>query len=1579
MQTSKTLSVHDAVATVTAGGIAALQAKMPEDIRSSPVTARAYPHPALPEGKLIVRLEPESIAAGTDAEMAAFGFGEPKVTKAIGQVRSRTLGFPAWALVNEPKKAKAALDVTEEVRKAKRLVSAKPGHAKEAFEKIAKQLSRTAPSFLPSFWEEVGRVVADQASTTMAAQFFEKARSAERAYKLKIDPEDTDAAFIEFALLGALSAKTLSAYAKELVKSAGGKEAYRRYKQIIVKRALGGMPPYSGMGKDLSSLAKAAGVDVLAEEESLVSELIEAPGVGKAPIEFWTTYRDAIIRLGKAKPEFRQRLRGLWPDPRGGNDDAKKVFYGTWVDLLDEVGALADLPDEGLGAWVGKLFKYVGKTPKTEQVLRDLASRLAQLNQPITVVTPQPRWGSDLNLDLCELALELGVPLAPPDSSDDFYAESISVDPVRIAAHDVYGKKLVEAVARFMGDSDNERRMHGKQGFESARRRWIEEQLEELKGTIGTVTDTLETLESKTSAETFVAFPDLYERLTSVELSPTLGLHLRGGLADEFQWPAYEEAFKSLGEGEIRVSGAFPYLTISNATKALALDHTGVVAEHDLVYKPKEHTVEHVFYLDGQFLVDMDPAQGWKHVSYWSSAPKNHFETGVYFRTYGGDTPTQWNPPGGGVTMGEKAFRAGDTEITGTDSFFTDGTSMWKADDGKIHGYDPATGKKTDAAPPEYLTGWTRDGWDFEPGSSVYLKAPDGLTWTPLGMKDGIFGMRVRSRKNRDEDSWEPQPSEIERIDGVRWEGMITPFALCSFPGDDTPRPITTIGADDNPRFKGGDGPGVAIFDPQGRQLCLVNEHLWASRGWGDIVVPPAAFWDYLTYRDPEGSKALRGVTDEMAKTLLAAALADVEASSEESGKRAMTQTEAAVRAALPGITSDALVRGVVGVCERVAEVTQRVKEVATARSKENASADGRAIVGEAAHLRKLSAALLAGKAAKLPDNEADPREWMEGGRLKAVRSLLPFTDDDDRAKVRDSLRALIGTAFCDDLSKMRVLELEAPDDWDNEIDWGTVLIQPEGQAEDGSGGSVFALDPNNDWAIELSHDGQWRIPAVPGAPGKQWKITESKTLSQGVGSEWAEKFLTLPENAYAWQPEFATTVAARADLTIPEATLLALGMPSGWGRDFLGKQKREAVGLKVAEADAARTTFQEVDDKKQEALFGKLVPDDPSVLADPLAFFERLGDAWKSKFGNRIKVPQDLIAAAKKETELGDDLGKFLPAFAGDDDIEWLNPDLRPLPDLGGWDREKEYFDPDKAKAIVTLISWLYIARPVGDPIRAGIPKVVRKIREMLDDPKVIWKLESYYGSDEDDAKTKQRRAALIEAVGGKPVEMAKDDDEECTAARDDGTVIVAQYKSRTYGGFRPGKLAGSAIKKVEQLANLFRDPDDSYGDPLEPLKMATLLRSDGFSAFADRVEETDVPEGGYEANPLVSAKKLVTKVANAHDLSENAAALYLQTLALPEPTEARVKLWNGWKPKEYKDAAAELVKKKLVTEGKRERFGRSIFIKGGYTKGKDKNLPMEEWKLPFFSHLERQLPTEPAHLLFARAYKRVEDGDKP
>ncbi|HEU0034407.1 MAG TPA: hypothetical protein VFQ53_27480 [Kofleriaceae bacterium] len=1555
--TTQKLVAHDSIAVIAAGGITALGARTAEDQRTSPVTARAYTHPAMEPGKVVIRLEPEAVAAGVDAEMAAFGFSEPRVGRPIGQVRSRTLGFPGWALVHEPKKAKAALEVTEDMRKAKRLVASKPGHAKDAFEKIAKQLQRSAPQFLPSFWEEVGRVVADQASSSMAAQCFERARQAERAFKLKIDPDDSDAVMVEFALLGALSAKTLSQYAKDLTKSAGGAEAYRRFRAIVVKRALGGMPPYSGMGKDLRALAKAANLDTTTEDKKLLAELIEAPGVGKAPIEFWTTYRESLIELAKQDAVVKQRLRALWPEPRGGTDETREAFTTTWVELLDEIGALDDVPEEGLGAWISRMFKFAGKTERTEAVLRANAERLVQTNQKISVLT-KTRWSHDLNLDLAELALELGIGLNDPDDYEDFFAEAMTVDPVRVAEHPIYSKKLVEAVSSMIGNAEHEHRMRGKAGFASARRRWLEEQLEGLQGkSFSSVRESLETLDSKTTAEFFLAFPELHERLAKTDLSATLAAHLRAGIADEFGWPAYEEAAAKLGT-PMKLGGAFPVMTAWNTTKALALGPTGVIAEHDFVYKPKEHEVEHVWYLDGQFLVDLDVKGEYETVQYWSSKPKDKFPQKVSYHQWSG-LPNQWQHPDGGVTLGGKLFRAGDTELSEATDFLCDGRQMWVEHNDKYYAFDPVTGKRGEPSEPAFVSEFRREGWNV---SAILLPAPVGLAGSPLGMRDGLLGLRTRSTKDYDDD----RPNELERIDGVPWKASRRVLGLVSFPGTDKPRPIDSDNVN-NPRFLGGDGEGIEVLSDDNDIMFEVNQEDWAARGWGDLLVPPAAFWDYLTPRDPEGSAALRGISDDAAREILEAAKRDVASGGDKSG-RPMPQAEAAIRRLL-AIGNDRIVRGVAGFAEHAAELARQVDELAASRSKENADPGGTGLLGEAAQLRKLATALAAGRPTKIKDFELDPRQWLRNARARAALSLSPIADADDRRKARDLVQALSGTIFADDMSRMRVFDIEEPDDYDDPNEWDTLVIE---RIEN----SVFAIHASSNWAIEVSSDGVWRTPAP-------WKIGDDEVkLGKGIGTAWADRFLELPDAPIAWDPEIAVKLAARAELSVQEATLLwinSAGM-STWNRDWLGKKNRELLGLKLGEADAAQTTFKELDGDKILELFENAMPDDPLLLATPLApggLVERLGDAWKAKFGKRAKIPQDLIAAAKKDLDLSDELGWLLPAFAGGlDDATWLRPDLRPLHQLGGWSKEKK-LDNEVLIQAATMIAWLFVARPVGCPIRAGIPGVVEKLREALGHPDLVWPLEDMW-VDDDDKKEVARQQGIVLAVGGKPVEMPKDGDEECIAARDDGTCVVAAYKSQTYVGFRPAKLDAKSRKRVEQLAKLVFD-EDIGGDPLAKLKGLELVRSDAFGAFADRVRETPVMDGSYEANPLVSAPKLVAKVAKNHGLSDDAAALYLQTLALAEPTQARVQLWNGWKPKQYAVAAAELAKKKLVVEGKRERAGRSIFVKGGYSKGEGKNLPMEEWKQPFYDVLPRHLPAEPCHLLFARAYKRVEDGDKP
>src|SRR5205814_1016258 len=127
----------------------------------------------------VVRLTAQSVVLGDDLEMATLGFGEGSDDGPVGKERRRPLGFPGWALVNDPKNARYALDVVKEFKKHARKAKSKPGHARDGIEALAARLGKTVPHFLPSFYEEAGRAFIEHGAPSFAAAVFGKARAGE--------------------------------------------------------------------------------------------------------------------------------------------------------------------------------------------------------------------------------------------------------------------------------------------------------------------------------------------------------------------------------------------------------------------------------------------------------------------------------------------------------------------------------------------------------------------------------------------------------------------------------------------------------------------------------------------------------------------------------------------------------------------------------------------------------------------------------------------------------------------------------------------------------------------------------------------------------------------------------------------------------------------------------------------------------------------------------------------------------------------------------------------------------------------------------------------------------------------------------------------------------------------------------------------------------------------------------------------------------------------------------------------------------------------------------------------------------
>ena len=83
------------------------------------------------------------------------------------------------------------------------------------------------------------------------------------------------------------------------------------------------------------------------------------------------------------------------------------------------------------------------------------------------------------------------------------------------------------------------------------------------------------------------------------------------------------------------------------------------------------------------------------------------------------------------------------------------------------------------------------------------------------------------------------------------------------------------------------------------------------------------------------------------------------------------------------------------------------------------------------------------------------------------------------------------------------------------------------------------------------------------------------------------------------------------------------------------------------------------------------------------------------------------------------------------------------------------------------------------------------------------------------------------------------------------------------------------------------------------------------------------------------------MAEVADRFGIPEDPARYWLQLLALHNPTDTNINLWNGWRKAEREWAAAPLLEQDLIVRAKRARAGRSLFLPGGWQEAKPPTCP--------------------------------------
>ncbi len=1591
------------------------------------LTARAYAHPVL-EGRTVVRLVPEAIGPAEDLALEYLGFGAATAAT-VGRVQRQSLGFPAWALVNDPANGRHALAVVKEMERLARLVTGKPGLAKEGFDEIGDRLDRSVPHFLPTYYEQVARLFLAAESHQHASVFFGKARAAEQRHALEIDEERLREVFLEFAGAGALSGKVLREHAKGLAARLSGQEAYEQFRTLSLQRCASGIAPYAGMLEDLRRLAKGAGLAARAEECSLLAEIIHSGAMTRAAGSFWKSALPALAELAQADPAVRQRLLTLFPTAGG---DAKDAFDEAWLALLDRCGAIGLLMEgaasaaDWLGAWARhrqRGWRESNRLAAELALVERLAPRLIADGTPARIVVDRG-WRCGTDLDLLDAALAAGVPVAdPPDEENGlelrYWLQDDSEgrrDLVALTSDARFAPLLRQAVENLStadgpaaAPSARLERVAAHPALRTVLADWLEHRAADLTRPIGLPgLDTLLRDVARFAKPSVLATaPEAVERIASFDPAPVLARSLRSGLFDELGWPALEEALGTLGDVKKSAAGqppwphvdsngykcadAWPALIVRIGTQVALAGPEGVLDQRTLSLPSKtagynEPTVRHV---DGQWLIAS--GYGNERRAVWSGSPADVFKpTGLQDGWY--DAGTVSVPlPDGSRWYGARPVRPGDTAFAEQRrEVASDGVSSWVLHEGRWCEYDPATARRGRASVPAFfdsaLAG-AAPGMRLEEGYCRLLPVQAGLEGSPFGSKDGLLGWWVTS----DEKSGTRTACSV---DGTR--GPATddgwPTAPLRLPAGAVLHPVQLGWNQSVIELRDADGVAVARVPVGDRG---------SAHAAGTRLMPPLWYWHALRPRDERGSAALRAVTDADAAALLAAV-------------RGGESADAAVARLLPAVTDEALAQGVSGLVTETARCAERISWLAERAHHKGDTGqhdtpavrhaydsvlreatkslsgpqhfygfyhrygrdeqDTTAIEQVTALSRVLGPGTPVDRSGPKSTGVAWPTLIGPGTAALALRATAATTEDAHRAALLEFLDTVLAVRAGDDAvlvdprGRLRSVELKT-----------SHKDRPERGGEVRTAGARRLLivgcrrvEGDDAFWSGIEYDPSGAFGAWDG-----FALTVSEvhgTAEDPLRAPALRRLVALvrERGPLPYRPEQAVELAERIGVGPVTGALLLLGLPGlqGFGREgLLPADFLKPLGAKSAEAKAARGALHDLPLPQRQAFTAALVPVDPDrveALWTTGFALDAAADLWLASRGRHRLAPPELVAQMVAEIGSGPILDHV------------LNPETRR--ELTGRTEQKpgDGLQPEDPEALlegsdlvpyVGMLRWLAYRLPYGDPLRQVLPETLRLLRERLADPGLLLDLRVSWGTDGKVTGAHVREAFGLPPLGGENGRGLVDAGPALVLApmrhRSDWDAVWVRPSALLPGASDEGGPDHPALTLLTGLAG--------NSDALRALR--TLL-SDEFTALLT----ADGPAGAAQ-NPLIGAPGLVPEAVGRFGLSEDAAVIYLMLLALPDPTDRRQAAWTGWKPARLKKARAELAATELVVEAKRSRAGRSLFLPGGWLDRSAPLLPVESWKAPLFpeSGFRFEVPGCPVPELYARVWQRVVDGDVP
>lgn len=1666
-------STMDAAMQLEAGGLVLPKSKVDAGATEQ-IVARSYRHPAL-GSRLVVRLASERLGQAEDVAMEFLGFESPSVSPTLAVQQRRTLGFAAWALINDPDNARFALDLVKRMKKAARQARSKPGHAWDAYVEMAKELGRSARNLLPAFWEEVGRTFKDLENQTYAGRALNKSLEAERVHAIESDRARRRDVVLEFALAGCLAGSALSEYGNDLLNQYPAAEAFTIFRDLCTRRTKGGMAPWATQPRDFMKLAKTAKLDENQQFEAWLEEVIDTPAMGRAPLQFWKSCSAACKRIVARNPAFAVALlRHTRPEPRHWGESK----LGPWFELLTEWGAFDYLwEDEHNGApplgepvahWFGRVIADDVPAPvHTLDLLTNLTPRLLKEGVPLPLATKR-RWGlPPIDIDVLEACLKAGVKVDDPPATGVEIVFGGWLGPVDHALRNqdivasAKDERFSAAIQTALGNAIACRGGQFNRGYRQTNleqrpfpvaagdrpgilalwRRHATDAVGRLENTgLPDFAAASAMLQTTLWPDTLRLFPEVAERLKRVDPVAVLQTTLRAGVFDEYGLPALENAIEGhkLHVALPKYDGgnlffSFPDIIVSDKIHAYVIHPDGTIEKHELRL-PAKCQVQKIVAVGSDLAVGYRDPQYKGHLV-WLNHPEQHFETGYSYYDHGVWTPTVLAD--GSVFFGQRAARAGDKEFPAAAEYFHDRERFWRLtweDDGKgtwvwkVRETDPQSGKAVRESVPEWFEDSQGDSVDF--GASELLPMPRGAEESPLGVKNGMIGWKAVRRNGNF--------AFAEGIDGRRWDkplGPLSPVALLRRPGATDYLPVT--GAN-------GRAGVLSLWDPTGSTVVAVLEPLGHDYAYGQVVIPPLRYWHLLKVRDEASSKLLRTISHEQCAELFKAAAID---RGNQIDRRDGVVPLGPIDATLPAVKQllpTAPERLAVGVARIIrhaeregfalASLRDKTAEESTKETSATSLVVHRTSDAAAAHwgMRQFhiygdkgnvsvsaniaaAAAFLKGeaKAGPLPPTNYLWFDMIENAALACWQAYWRAAAARQAGKGAGSAPWLEFISFW---HEQGIAELPGKFDILEGHPEGAKKNQWGGFDFHGNSGTSLALEQGEDKfiLIESGEHYQNSVPhyflrystaAKPGKPAG-FTITSTRKVKSKLGPAERSAFIAAVQAAGETLPvpskeELADVAEALSTSTAEIALIWTGGLNfHNYQSNFLPAEIRAALHMKASEASAARQSLRNLNPTVLASLYEAAVVHGPAApFADRAPALAAIASAWQTHMPKRLPLDaalQKKLSALGKVYRWQSVNQEHLLALASD-------PSQHPLLlqqemeiaihahahhgnlELQAKNKSAEAYSADLIRNIVQLVGLIHADTPAGDPARKAMPALIKQTIKLLNAPSTLFWLRSVGLHEYGRRKPPTATEWLNKHVGATKVHP-----KDGSARVDDGLLVGAgldkSYQAVT--AFRPAKVKDAAdLARLQGIIAL--DLGEGYRVQTPIIAVTALVKSPGFQKLAKAIVPGNVDKGNWPHQPLHSAPDVVKEIGKKLKLGEEAAVLYAQLLALPDPTSANLVIWNQWAPAQLKKAAAELVKRKLVLEATRARSGRSIFLPGEWSDLKAPWLPIESWKLAHLVEYDMEcnepcpaggpMVFRPYEELFAAAWKRVVEGDAP